>query len=84
MHSKAAWNDRGDALFGSANLDPTSMHGNFESCLEIHDPSLAWELRRSFYADLAQSDKQTPESHTQRSVARKALTHACNLASAWL
>lgn len=84
MHSKAAWNDRGDVLFGSANLDPTSMYGNFESCLEIHDPSLAWELRRSFYADLTDSVKQTPESHSGRSVADRALTHAFNLASAWL
>lgn len=84
MHSKATWNDRGDVLFGSANLDPTSMHGNFESCLEVHDPSLAWELRRSFYADLADSVLQTPESHRGRPVADRVLTHACNLASAWL
>ena len=84
MHSKAAWNDRGDALFGSANLDPTSMRGNFESCLQIHDAKLTWELRRSFYADLADSPKQTPESYSERSFANKALTHACNLASPWL
>jgi len=84
MHSKAAWNDQGDVLFGSANLDPTSMSGNFESCLAIHDSTLTWELRRAFYMDLAESAKQTPESYSQRSVAKKALTHACNLVSAWL
>ena len=84
MHSKAMWNDKGETLFGSANLDPTSMQGNFESCLEIHNPSLTWELRRSFYADLADSVKQTAESHRGRSVANKALSHACNLASQWL
>jgi len=84
MHSKAAWNDQGDALFGSANLDPTSMRGNFESCLEIHDSTLTWELRRAFYADLTESPKQTPESYSQLSVAEKALTHACNFASPWL
>lgn len=84
MHSKAAWNNNGDVLFGSANLDPTSMHNNFESCLQIQDSKLVWELRHAFYADLATSPKQTPESYLHRSLADKALTHACNLVSSWL
>lgn len=84
MHSKAAWNDRGEVLFGSANLDPHSMRVNFESCLQIQDPVLAWELRRAFYADLATSPRQTPESYSHRSLADKALTHACSLVSGWL
>ena len=84
MHSKAAWNDQGEVLFGSANLDPHSMYINFESCLQIHSEKLSWELRRSFYADLTTSLRQTPESHSQRSFANKALTHACSLVSAWL
>jgi cardiolipin synthase len=84
MHSKAAWNDSGTVLFGSANLDPHSMYGNFESCLEIHDSKLTWDLRRAFYADLVISPRQTPESHSGRSFANKAITHACNLASPWL
>jgi cardiolipin synthase len=84
MHSKATWNDRGDALIGSANLNSNSMTINFETCLEIHDSKLTWELRRAFYADLADSPKQTPESYAKRSFADKALSHACNLASPWL
>jgi len=84
MHSKAAWNDRGDALIGSANLNSNSMSINFETCLEIHDTTLTWELRRAFYADLADSPKQTPESYSKRSLTDKAITHACNLASPWL
>ncbi len=84
MHSKAAWNNKGDVMFGSANLDPHSMHTNFESCLQIHDSKLVWELRHSFYADLPASPKQTPESYLRRSLADKALTHACNLVSPWL
>jgi cardiolipin synthase len=84
MHSKAAWNDRGEVLFGSANLDPHSMRINFESCLQIRDARLAWELRRAFYADLSASTMQTPESYLRRSLASKALTHACHLVSAWL
>jgi cardiolipin synthase A/B len=84
MHSKAAWNDHSDVLFGSANLDPHSMRINFESCLKIHDPKLAWDLRHSFYSDLAASPRQTSESYLGRSLPNKALTHACNLAWAWL
>jgi cardiolipin synthase len=84
MHSKAAWNDHNDVLFGSANLDAHSMKINFESCLKINDLKLAWDLRRSFYADLATSPKQTSQSYLSRSLADKALTHACNLASPWL
>ncbi len=84
MHSKAAWNDHGDVLFGSANLDPHSMQINFESCLQIHDSKLAWELGRAFSIDLAASPRQTPESYLDLSLAGKALSHACNLASPWL
>jgi hypothetical protein len=60
------------------------MRINFESCLQINDAKLAWELRRSFYADATHSTLQTPASYLRRSPARKALTHACNLASPWL
>lgn len=84
MHSKAAWNDHNDVLFGSANLDAHSMKINFESCLQINDSKLTWDLRHAFYSDLASSIKQTSQSHEHRSLADKALTHACNLASPWL
>lgn len=84
MHSKATWNNKGNILFGSANLDPTSMGSNFESCIAINNAALAWELRRSFYADRMNSLRQTPESHLRRSFADQALTHACNLATPWL
>jgi len=84
MHSKVAWNDRGEVLFGSANLDPHSMKINFESCLKINDHKLAWELRRAFNIDLGSSVEQTPESYRRRSIAGKLLTHTCNLASPWL
>jgi phosphatidylserine/phosphatidylglycerophosphate/cardiolipin synthase-like enzyme len=84
MHSKAAWNDHNDVLFGSANLDAHSMKINFESCLQINDSKLTWDLRHAFYSDLASSIKQTSQSHERRSLADKALTHACNLASPWL
>jgi cardiolipin synthase len=84
MHSKAAWNNHNDVLFGSANLDPHSMKINFESCLEINSPKLTWDLRHNFNADLASSIRQTALSHSSRSLAGKALTHTCNLVSPWL
>ena len=84
MHSKVAWSDDKEVLFGSANMDAHSMRHNFESCLNIHDRQLVSELRSSFYADLAMSSMQTPESYRQRSLAGKALSNACSLASPWL
>ncbi len=84
MHSKAAWNDHNDVLFGSANLDAHSMRVNFESCLKIHDPKLTSDLRHAFYLDLETSPKQTVHSYQRRSIADKALIHTCNLASPWL
>lgn len=84
MHSKAAWNNHNDVLFGSANLDAHSMKINFESCLQINASTLTWELRHAFYSDLSSSIQQTSQSHLHRSLADKALTHACNLASDWL
>lgn len=84
MHSKAAWNNHNDILFGSANLDAHSMRINFESCLKINDVRLEQELRQAFYEDLSASPKQTLQSYLRRSFADKALTHTCNLASPWL
>jgi cardiolipin synthase A/B len=84
MHSKVAWNDHNHILFGSANLDPHSMKTNFESCLKINNLQLARELRHAFAADLATSPRQTLHSYLRRSLADKALTHACNLVSPWM
>lgn len=84
MHTKAAWNNHNDILFGSANLETQSLRNNFEMCLQTNVSNLAWELRQTFYNDIASSIKQTSQSHLQRSLARKVLTHACNIATLWL
>lgn len=44
---------------GSANLDPRSLHINFELMLRIKDPSLAAKARAQFGSDLEQSHKVT-------------------------
>ncbi len=51
MHAKEAWNDRGDVLFGSANLDRWALCTTFECCLLLQDADLARQLDRAFLAD---------------------------------
>lgn len=81
MHAKVAWNDHGDVLFGSANLENMALHGTFECCVSLKDPKLAVELRRAFETDARSSIQQTPEIFRQRPVPQKALSYACNLVS---
>jgi len=81
MHSKVTWNNRGDILFGSANLDAHSMKINFESCLKINENKLAGKLLQAFNIDLESSVEQSPETYRRRSLAGKFLTHTCNLAA---
>lgn len=53
MHAKEAWNDQGEILLGSANIDRWAMRTNFECCLHIKDQKLARQLTRELYADTA-------------------------------
>ena len=84
MHAKVAWNERGEILLGSANLDPRSMNGNFENCIAVQDAPLALALQRTFQHDLEESFLQTPAVHSRRSVSEKLFSHACNTVGAWL
>ena len=84
LHSKVAWNDRGEILFGSANFDPHSLMNNFESCLYIHDLNLSCKLKKVFDSDLQYSILQTENFMSHRSLPKKMLTRVCQLASAWL
>ncbi len=84
MHAKVAWNDNGDVLFGSANMDAKAMQDNFECSLVFQDHAFARQLRQAFEADTHQSILQTPEIFRRRSLPLKALSYACNLASPWL
>jgi cardiolipin synthase len=84
MHAKTAWNDRGTILLGSANLDPHSMGINFESCIQAQDQNLAWQLQQAFESDLSSSTLQTTDTYRRQSFSSQILSHACNLASAWM
>lgn len=84
MHTKVAWNNQHDILFGSANLESHSLKHNFEACILFNASHLTSELTQTFNTDLASSVQQTSQSHMRRSLVRKVLTHACNLATLWL
>lgn len=84
MHSKVAWNDHDEILLGSANLDPHSFYYNFEELIYLKSPKLARNLSDSFNRDLEFSFLQTPDAFNQRSLPKKALSHALNQVSAWL
>ena len=84
MHAKAAWNNHGSFLVGSANLDPCSMMRNFEICLAGCDPRLTFKLTQSFNDDLPDCFTQTPEVYERRTLSQKLITRACSLVSAWL
>lgn len=52
MHAKEAWNDQGDILFGSANIDRWALCSNFESCLSFSHLLLAAKLQTALVQDL--------------------------------
>lgn len=60
MHSKITWNESGDIIFGSANIEEKGLNSNFELCLKINSPTLSDELTQHFNRDCAISLNQTP------------------------
>lgn len=84
MHAKVAWNDRGEVLLGSANLDPHSMKSNFEIFASLRDTALCRQLLHDFEAGIETSIAQTADTFLRLSMPDKALSYVCNLASAWL
>jgi len=84
MHAKVAWNDHGDVLFGSANLENMALKNTFECCVALRDQGLVTHLRRAFETDARLSIQQTPAIFPRRPMPKKALSYACNLAAPWL
>jgi len=60
MHSKVTWNESGDIIFGSANIEEKGLNSNFELCLKINCQTLSDELTQCFNRDCAISLNQTP------------------------
>jgi cardiolipin synthase len=84
MHAKVAWNDSGQVLFGSANMDEKALRSNFECSLVIRDNTLAEQLTLAFEADSRTSLLQTPGYFRRLPLSTKALSYAFSLASPWL
>jgi cardiolipin synthase len=84
MHAKVAWNDQGDILLGSANLDNTSLGKAFECCISVIDAGLARILQRVFEEDTSSCIRQTPAFFRHHSALKKIRSYVCNLASPWL
>ncbi len=84
MHAKVAWNDHGEVLFGSANMDRKALRGNFECSLSFVDRNITLQLKDAFEQDACSSMVQDENHFRRGSIFTKALAYTCNLASAWL
>jgi cardiolipin synthase len=84
MHSKVAWNNRGDLVVGSANIDEKALSSNFECCLQINDEALIGDLKRAFEIDRRHCRLQTRKTLRSRSISRQAIAYACSYAGVWL
>ncbi len=84
MHAKVAWNDCGEILLGSANLDHVSLRKTFECCIHVIDVGLAQDLQRAFEQDKNSCICQTPEYFRHYPAIKKLRSYICNLASPWL
>ena len=84
MHAKVTWNNHGDILFGSANLEGMALRNTFECCVLLRDQELAASLHKAFENDTQSSLHQTTEIFRRQPTPKKALSYACNLAAPWL
>jgi cardiolipin synthase len=84
MHAKVAWNDHGEILLGSANLDNVSLRKTFECCIYGKDVSLVQVLQQVFEKDTYSCICQTPEYFKCHPALKKIRSYVCNLTSPWL
>lgn len=84
MHAKAAWNDKGEVLFGSANIDGKAMGSNFELSVFVRDAKLVEALNVAFAKDAAASRLHKVGDFADRSFVSRTLAHISRLATPWL
>jgi len=68
VHTKALVVDGIWVLIGSANLDPRSLHLNFEFNVEVYDPALGGRLAGEIEATTARSRAVTLQEVDSRSL----------------
>ena len=84
MHAKAAWNDKGDVLFGSANIDGKALGSNFECSIAVRSQQLAGDLRNAFYSDCNGARLHKAGDFSNRSLTSRTLAQLAKLATPWL
>jgi cardiolipin synthase len=84
MHAKASWNDQGQILFGSANLDSKALNSNYECSFLLQNQAIAGQLQTKFEADLSTSLAMTAETFSLQPWRRKLFAYVSFLASSWL
>jgi cardiolipin synthase A/B len=84
MHAKASWNDKGEVLFGSANLDSKALKSNYECSILFQDANLVKQLISYFNDDLKQSKEVTKDSFKDRNLLQKSFAQLSLRVSEWL
>ena len=83
LHAKTAVVDGVVSLVGSSNLDPFSLHRNYELNLLVGDPAVGAQMRELFVADLAGATRVDPAEWERRPlrarVAERLATFAASL-----
>ncbi len=79
IHAKTAVADGRIALVGSSNLDPLSMHLNFELNLAVVDPATGADMQRMFERDLTEARPVLPTAWRRRPMWQKAVEQATAL-----
>ena len=84
VHTKALVMDETWVLIGSANLDPRSLHLNFEFNVEVYDPALGGRLGAEVNAAAARSRAVTLEEVDSRTLPVRLRDGVAKLFSSYL
>ena len=78
-HAKALVVDESYAVLGSPNLDYRSLHLNFETAVEVVEPSFLARLNEQIARELAHSVEVALDAHRARPMARRLAENFCYL-----
>lgn len=81
MHAKTAVVDGVVSLIGSSNLDPLSLHRNYELNVLVGDPRTGESMREMFAADLMHAARVLPDEWKRRPFRARAAEAVASLFS---
>jgi len=79
LHAKTAVVDGFVTLVGSSNLDPLSLHRNYELNALVADPATGAAMRDLFASDLARAARVLPDDWRRRPLRARAAEAAATL-----